>query len=140
MGDAHARRVKATVWFDGACSGNPGPMGAGAVVQVGDGRPQSLSLFMGRGTNNEAEYHGLLLALRHALAAGANEIVVRGDSQLVLRQVEGSYKVRAENLRSLNAEARKLLGQFASHRLEWVPRAQNAQADAASRAAIERRG
>jgi ribonuclease HI len=131
--------VKATVWFDGACSGNPGPMGAGAVVQVEGGRPQSLSLFMGHGTNNEAEYHGLLLALRHALAAGADEVVVHGDSQLVLRQVEGHYKVRAENLRALNEEARKLLGRFAAHRIEWVPRERNAGADAAARAAIERR-
>jgi ribonuclease HI len=131
--------VKATVWFDGACSGNPGPMGAGAVVQVEGGRPQSLGLYMGLGTNNEAEYHGLLLGLRHALGAGATEVVVHGDSQLILRQVEGAYKVRAENLRSLNVEARKLLGQFAAHRLAWVPRLQNAGADAAARAAIERR-
>jgi ribonuclease HI len=115
-------------------------MGAGAVVQVEGGRAQSLGLFMGRGTNNEAEYHGLLLALRHALAAGADEVTVHGDSQLILRQVEGRYRVKAENLRSLNEEARRLLGQFATHRLEWVPRAQNAEADAAARAAVERRG
>lgn len=132
--------MRATVWFDGACSGNPGPMGAGAVVQLEGGRPQSVGLPMGRGTNNEAEYHGLLLGLRHALAAGADQVVVRGDSQLILRQLEGRYQVKAENLRALNAEARRLLGRFASHRLEWIPREQNAGADAAARAAVERRG
>ncbi|HEX2066065.1 MAG TPA: ribonuclease HI family protein [Candidatus Thermoplasmatota archaeon] len=131
--------MRATLWFDGACSGNPGPMGAGAVVQLEGGRPQVLSQPMGRGTNNEAEYHGLLLGLRHALAAGADEVVVRGDSQLVLRQLEGAYKVRAENLRSLNEEARRLLGHFAAVRLEWVPRAQNAEADAAATAALRGR-
>jgi ribonuclease HI len=132
--------LKATVWFDGACSGNPGPMGAGAVVQVEGGRAQHLSLFMGPGTNNEAEYHGLLLGLRHALGAGAQEVTVRGDSQLILRQLEGRYQVKAPNLRALNQEARGLLARFASHRLEWVPRAQNAEADRAARTAIERRG
>ncbi|HUR62667.1 MAG TPA: ribonuclease HI family protein [Candidatus Thermoplasmatota archaeon] len=131
--------MKGAVWFDGACSGNPGPMGAGAVVQLEGGRPQPLSLFMGQGTNNEAEYHGLILGLRHALAAGVDDVVVQGDSQLILRQVGGSYKVKAENLRALNAQAVQLLSQFAKSKLEWVPREENSGADAAARAAIENR-
>ncbi|HLF16239.1 MAG TPA: ribonuclease HI family protein [Candidatus Thermoplasmatota archaeon] len=128
--------MRATLWFDGACSGNPGPMGAGAVVEI-EGRREMLSRPMGRGTNNEAEYHGLLLGLRHALAAGADEVTVHGDSELVLRQVAGDYRVRAANLKSMHAEARALLARFRRARLEWVPRERNHEADAAARAAIE---
>jgi ribonuclease HI len=127
--------VKATVWFDGACSGNPGPMGAGAVLEAG-GQPQAFSRAMGRGTNNEAEYNGLLLGLRQALAAGATDLTVRGDSQLILRQLEGKYRVKAANLQGLHREARLLLQKFKRVRLEWVPREQNAGADRAARDAI----
>lgn len=130
--------MRATVWFDGACSGNPGPMGAGAVVQLEGAAPHPLSMAMGHGTNNQAEYHGLILGLRHALAAGATDIVVHGDSQLVLRQVGGQYAVRKAELMPLRDQARKLLAQFASSRLEWVPRLQNAAADAAANRALGR--
>jgi ribonuclease HI len=127
--------MRATVHFDGACSGNPGPMGAGAVVEMG-GERRVLSRAMGRGTNNEAEYHALILGLRHALAAGADEVEVRGDSELILRQLEGRYKVSAANLKQLHAEARALLGRLHRFRLQWIPRAENAEADRAARAAI----
>jgi ribonuclease HI len=128
--------MKATVWFDGACSGNPGPMGGGAVVEVEGGTPQVLSMAFGQGTNNQAEYRALILGLRHALAAGVEDLVVKGDSELVLRQLKGEYKVRKEELKPLHAEAAKLLRQFASFRLVWVPRAENAVADEASKKAI----
>ena len=129
--------MRATIFFDGACSGNPGPMGAGAVVEAG-GERRVLSRAMGRGTNNEAEYHAVILGLRHALAAGADEVAVCGDSQLVLRQLEGVYRVSAANLKQLHAEARALLGRFHRVTLRWVPRAENAEADRAARDAIER--
>lgn len=135
--------MHATVWFDGACLGNPGPMGAGAVVQLDGpgGERQVLARGFGRGTNNQAEYRGLILGLRHALALGADRVTVRGDSQLVVRQLEGTYSVKAEGLKALHDEARQLLGRFRSARLEWIPREQNAEADAASlRAAQEQPG
>src|SRR5690242_10814759 len=131
--------MRATVWFDGACSGNPGPMGAGAVVQLEGGDPRPHSVAMGHGTNNQAEYHGLILALRQALAAGADEVEVRGDSQLVLRQVEGRYAVRKEELKPLHAQATRLLAQFVRRTLTWVPREQNAGADAAANLALGRK-
>ena len=129
--------MKATVWFDGACLGNPGPMGAGAVVEAGGARKE-LALPLGRGTNNEAEYHGLILGLRHALAAGADEVVVHGDSQLVLRQLEGRYKVKADNLKPLHEEAKGLLARFRTTKLQWVPREANADADRLSYSATQR--
>lgn len=113
-------------------------MGAGAVLDVG-GRRQALSKNMGRGTNNEAEYHGLILGLRHALAAGVDDVTVHGDSQLILRHLGGTYKVKAENLKPLHAEARALLLKFRMAKLEWVPREQNGDADQAAREAIGQR-
>jgi ribonuclease HI len=127
--------VKAIVHFDGACSGNPGPMGAGAIVDI-DGHRRIISRAMGHGTNNEAEYHALILGLLHALSEGATEVVVRGDSQLVLRQIEGRYKVKAAHLGPLLADARKALSRFDSYVLEWIPRDANWEADEASKKAI----
>lgn len=126
---------RAEVWFDGACTGNPGPMGAGAVVRL-DGREKVISTSMGPGTNNEAEYHGLLAGLRAAAQQGASHVVVHGDSQLVLRHLSGEYKVKAANLRPLYEEAKRLLARFRRVELQWVPRDQNARADQAARDAI----
>lgn len=129
--------VHADVWFDGASKGNPGRMAGGAVVAV-EGRREVLRGKVGHGTNNEAEYEGLILGLDHALRAGADTVTVRGDSQLVIRHLEGRYQVKADNLKPLYAEARRLLHAFQKHRLEWVPRADNAEADRAANEALER--
>lgn len=110
-------------------------MGAGAVVRM-DGEERVLSRHAGHGTNNVAEYAGLILGLEEAQRMGADEVVVRGDSELILRQLTGQYKVRAAHLRAPHERALALLGSFASHRVEWVARAQNAEADAAARQAI----
>jgi ribonuclease HI len=123
--------VRAIVHFDGACSGNPGPMGAGAVVEVGP-KHQVFSRPMGLGTNNEAEYHGLILGLRNALVLGADEVEVRGDSQLVLRHLDGTYAVKSESLRPLYEEAKALLGRFRKAELKWVRREANRTADKAA--------
>lgn len=130
-----AQAVHATVWFDGCCLGNPGPMGAGAVVETERER-KVLSRAFGLGTNNQAEYHGLILGLRHALGMGADRVTVHGDSQLVLRQLEGRYAVKSPGLKALHEEARLLLARFSQVKLAWVPREANGEADAASRAAL----
>lgn len=127
--------TRATVHFDGASSGNPGKAGAGAIVEIG-GRQERLSKSLGRATNNEAEYEALILGLRFAKAQGALEVAVRGDSQLVIRQLEGRYKVRAENLRPLYQQARALLDGFDEVDLAWLAREGNEAADDAARAAI----
>jgi len=129
-------RVHAEVWFDGACSGNPGPTGGGAIVVIGGARTV-LSEHGGVGTNNEAEYLGLLVGLRHARERGADTVTVRGDSQLIIRQLEGRYQVKAPNLRPRYEEAKALLAGFTHVSLEWVPRAQNAAADQAARDALQ---
>ena len=131
----HRCGVHAEVWFDGACSGNPGPMGGGAVIVI-DGKEEAVSKALGNGTNNEAEYGGLIAGLGAALRRGAASVTVRGDSQLVLRQLEGKYQVKAANLRPYYDQAKALLERFDPVKLVWVPRDQNAGADAAARRAI----
>ncbi len=110
-------------------------MGAGAVVRI-DGRTWTISQRKGIGTNNEAEYMGLIAGLEEALQRGATRVHVRGDSQLVLRQLEGEYAVRAANLRPFYDEARALLKRFEDVRLTWVRREANGEADAAARDAL----
>jgi len=129
--------MKATVFFDGACSGNPGPMGAGAIVLAGS-KHEVISVAVGRGTNNEAEYWGLILGLEAAATMGATGVLVCGDSQLILRQLEGSYAVKAPNLQELHARAKQALQAFHQYTLQWVRRDANGEADAAARAALGR--
>lgn len=124
--------LKASLWFDGAAEPNPGWAGAGYVVRIAGRPPEVHAVPLGQATNNVAEWKALLLALRRAKDLGATHIRVFGDSQLVLRQVEGTYRVRQADLKPLAEEAKRMLASFAAYDLEWVPRAENAEADAAS--------
>jgi len=131
-----ARRVR--VFTDGAARGNPGPAGAGAVVLDGEGRVLArLGRFLGKQTNNVAEYQGLLLGLRRARQMGAREVEVRADSQLLIRQLQGKYAVKNEVLKRLHEEALALLRSFDRYELLHVPREQNALADEMSNRAID---
>lgn len=130
--------MHATVWFDGACLGNPGPMGAGVVVECA-GRRRTLAKPLGVGTNNRAEYEAAIAGLALALAMGATSATLHGDSQLILRQLAGDYKVSNEALKPLHAQARALMAEIGRVRLEWVPRDRNTEADALSKAAAEGR-
>ncbi len=129
--------MHATVWFDGASKGNPGRIGGGAVVEIA-GKREVVRVDLGRGTNNEAEYGGLIAGLKRARDRGATQVTVRGDSQLAIRQLEGRYQVKAPNLRPLFDEAKALLGAFSQVRLEWVRREENSAADRAANEAIGR--
>lgn len=141
-GASHAvqphRRLR--VASDGAARGNPGPAGAGAVLFDMEGRIlERLGKFLGRQTNNVAEYQALLLGLRRARELGAEELEVVADSELIIRQLSGVYQVRAPALRELHAEALALLKAFRRVKLIHVPRAQNAEADEMSNRAIDER-
>ena len=131
-----ARRVR--VFTDGAARGNPGPAGAGAVILDEEGRVLArLGRFLGKQTNNVAEYQGLLLGLRRARQMGAREVEVRADSQLLIRQLQGKYAVKNEVLKRLHEEALALLQSFESYELVHIPREQNALADEMSNRAID---
>jgi len=133
------RRVRALrVFSDGAARGNPGPAGAGAVLALPSGEVvERLGLFLGRQTNNYAEYMGAILGLRRAHTLGAEEVELVADSQLLIRQLGGQYRVKSPTLRPLYQELQQLLARFRRHQLSHVPREENLEADAMSNRAID---
>jgi ribonuclease HI len=130
--------VRVVVHTDGASRGNPGLAGIGVVV-LGEGGEvlAEVARALGITTNNRAEYEALLEGLRQALALGADEVTVRSDSELLVRQVLGRYAVRSAELKPYVDEARRLLARFRRIRVEHVPRAANAHADALANRAID---
>lgn len=133
-------QARLRVFSDGAARGNPGPAGAGAVIESADGRVLArLGRYLGRATNNQAEYQGLILGLEHALEMGAREVEVFADSELLVRQLRGEYRVRNEGLLPLWREAKGLLDRFEGFRLTHIPREKNVEADEMSNRAIDER-
>jgi ribonuclease HI len=123
--------VKATLFADGGSRGNPGPAASGAVLFDEDGAVlREVGTFLGIATNNVAEWTGLLTGLEAALDIGVEELAVRLDSELVVKQISGAYRVKNEGLIPLHAKAKALLRRFAHVDVRHVPRKQNAAADA----------
>lgn len=125
-----------TAYFDGASRGNPGESGAGACIVGDNGRIiWECARPLGIGTNNEAEYRALIILLEEIASRGLKNVTVRGDSRLVISQVTGKWKIREERLRPM-AERAMALAKAVGARLEWIPREQNAMADALSNKAF----
>ena len=123
--------VKATLYADGGSRGNPGPAAAGAVLYADDGEVlDEIGTFLGVTTNNVAEWTGLLDGLKAALARGVSELTVRLDSELVVKQLSGAYRVKHPGLIPLHAEAKSLLRKFGRVDVRHVPRKENKAADA----------
>ncbi|HWQ02892.1 MAG TPA: reverse transcriptase-like protein [Candidatus Nitrosotenuis sp.] len=123
---------------DGAARGNPGPAAYGVVVRKPDGSVlRTLSKYIGRATNNVAEYYGLIAALDFAAAHGIRRLRVRSDSELLVRQMHGRYKVKSADLRPLFERAKKLAASFEWFQIEHVFREANAEADALCNAALD---
>jgi ribonuclease HI len=127
-----------TVNVDGGARGNPGPAAIGVVVRDADGQVlEELGETIGRATNNVAEYRALLRGIELAAAHGATELELVGDSELVVRQIEGRYKVKDATMRELHAEAKSELAGFASWSIRHVRREANADADRLVNAALD---
>lgn len=119
------------VHVDGGARGNPGPAAIAAVVATPEGEVIERSgEAIGEATNNVAEYRALLLGIERARALGASELELVGDSELVVRQVRGEYRVKDAGLRPLHAQVRAALDEVAEWSIRNVPREQNAEADA----------
>lgn len=123
--------MKATMFADGGSRGNPGPAASGAVLFDEAGAVlREVGTFLGVATNNVAEWTGLLTGLEAALELGVDDLAVRLDSELVVKQISGAYRVKNEGLIPLHAKAKVLLRKFARVDVKHVPRKQNAAADA----------
>jgi ribonuclease HI len=123
---------------DGGARGNPGPAGCGAVLTLPNGDVvASLNKFLGNTTNNVAEYQGLLLGLEAAQAHGASSLEVRLDSELIVRQLNGQYKVKSPHLKPLFDQAKSLLQAFDSVNVVHVRREQNREADKLANLAMD---
>jgi ribonuclease HI len=130
-----------TLEFDGGSRGNPGPAGIGVVLRAADGTPLvTLGRFIGRATNNSAEYRALIAGLQKAAELGARRLVVRGDSELVIKQMRGEYRVKHPDLQPLHAEASRLARQFQEVGYEHNLRHKNALADKLANLAMDRKG
>jgi len=125
---------------DGASRGNPGEAGIGAVIADARGRTiKELKYFLGMATNNVAEYRAVILALQKALDLGAGSVTVYLDSELVVRQLRGEYKVRESHLRLLHREASDILSRFSEYHIHHVPREENRRADQLANEAIDQK-
>jgi len=129
-----------TLQFDGGSRGNPGPAGIGVVVLAEDGTPLvTLGRFIGRATNNVAEYRALITAMEKAKELGARKIIIRGDSELIIRQMRGEYRVKHPDMKVLHTEAQTLLRQFDDAKIEHNLRHKNELADKLANLAMDRR-
>ena len=127
------------LYADGGSRGNPGPAGYGAVVLSADGTQvlAERAAYLGRATNNVAEYSGLIAGLEAARELGVAQVAVRMDSKLVIEQMSGRWQVKHPDMKPLAARASELLHSFGSTSLTWVPRAQNSHADRLANEAMD---
>lgn len=135
-----------TMFCDGACSGNPGDSGVGVAIDLSDedavalnkDKSYTISEYIGTATNNIAEYSALIRGLEKAGSLGIKRIKVFLDSELVVKQLKGVYKVKNKNLIPLWQQAKDLLKNFESCKIAHVPREMNAEADSLARKAVKK--
>lgn len=130
--------MKVTTFTDGGARGNPGPAGAGIVIKdVDDKKIASYGVYLGNQTNNYAEYSALLSALQKAKELGATEVDCVLDSELVVKQMQGEYKVKEPTLQKLWVQVYNISQQFKKVTYRHVLRAYNKEADAEVNKAID---
>ena len=135
FGDVRGRAATANI--DGGSRGNPGPAGYGVHIQQADGTIVEFKAFLGNCTNNVAEYNGLLAALRWAADHSASPLLVRSDSELLIKQMRGEYRVKNAGLQPLYEEARSLMRRIGRVTFEHVRRESNQDADRLANEAMD---
>ncbi len=128
---------RAKLYCDGASSGNPGDSGIGVFLIIAD-RDYRISEYIGRATNNVAEYSALIRGIQEAKRHGVTELDIYTDSELMVRQIKGQYKVRSKNLLTLFKKTESLLKEFKSYTITHVPREENIDADMLAKDAIKK--
>ncbi|HEY6446767.1 MAG TPA: ribonuclease HI family protein [Acidobacteriaceae bacterium] len=128
-----------TAFCDGGSRGNPGPAGYGVYIEGPDGEKLAeLSEYLGKTTNNVAEYSGLLAAIDYALREGRSRLRVVSDSELMVKQIKGQYKVNSADLRPLYDEAKRRIARLEMFRIEHVLRGKNQRADRLANLAMDK--
>ena len=129
---------KLTIFTDGAARGNPGPAAIGCVIKDDKGTlVASISRCLGATTNNQAEYRAVIAALEKAVSLGARQVVLYSDSELVVKQINGQYKIKHAALRPLYMEIVRLAGALESFKVFNIPRERNKEADALANKALD---
>lgn len=135
---SRAASPEIVVHIDGGSRGNPGPAAYGVTVEDASGAPiAEFSKFLGRATNNVAEYHGLLAALEFSLQHSHHRVRILTDSELMARQIQGRYKVKSPDLKPLFERARQMIQRLENFSIQHVPREQNAEADRLANQALD---
>ena len=128
---------KVVIHSDGVSRSNPGPAAIGATIKDEQGRMlATISRSIGRATNNQAEYKAVVAALEKAIELGAQQVELNLDSELVVRQVTGRYRVKNQALQPLFGKVNKLLGSLEGFKIKHVPRRQNKEADRLANSAL----
>lgn len=130
--------MKLTIYTDGGARGNPGPAGIGIVIKSGGKTVKEYGEYIGRATNNQAEYKALISALESAEEMGAEEIDLNMDSELIVKQLKGEYKVRASELAPLFLKVHNLRAGFKKFSVRHIPREKNKEADKLVNEAIDK--
>ncbi len=132
-------KIKRVVIFtDGVSRSNPGPAAIGATIKDEQGKLiASISQPIGQTTNNQAEYRAIIAALEHAIKLGANQVDIRSDSELVVKQLNGQYRVKKASLKPLYQQVKQLLSRVESSTITHIPREQNTEADRLANIALK---
>lgn len=126
------------LYTDGGARGNPGPAGAGALLLAPDGTEvEAISAYLGELTNNQAEYRALLLGLQAAVDNDVRKLDVRMDSELIVRQMRGEYRVKDSGMKMLHQQAKQLVAKFDTISFRHIRRELNSDADALVNQAID---
>ena len=129
---------RAVIYVDGAARGNPGPAAIGATIKDEQGRLMArISQRIGTTTNNQAEYRAVIAALEKAIKLGARQVIVNSDSELVVKQINGKYRVKKATLKPLHQKVKQLQGLLEGFTINHIPREQNAEADKLANKALD---
>lgn len=128
---------KAIIFTDGAAEPNPGPAAIGAIIKDEQGRLIArISRRIGMATNNQAEYRAVIAALEEAIKLGVTHVKLNSDSELVVKQINGRYRVKKAALKPLHQKVRQLLGLLEGFAITHIPREQNVEADSLANSAL----
>ena len=129
---------RVTIWVDGASRGNPGRAAIGVIINDEQGELMArISQRIGTTTNNQAEYRAIIAALEKAIELGATHVVINSDSELVVRQLNGRYRVRKAELKPLHQKVKQLQSSLEEFTITHIPREQNKEADRLANKALD---